>query len=819
MPRTSTPRRRSVSLLLASAVAAAVTTSLAVAAPAHALPPGDAPGAPGIAATWTSGQKQGLGTSTSLDSKVWYTLGAGTATEVYYPSIDRPQSTDLQFIVTDGGSRTSVERDDTNHQIVLADPHALEYRQVDTAKDGSYRITKTYITDSARASVLIATRFEQLTGITPLHLFVLFNPSIDGNGNDDTGAVAGPASASVLTATGGGSTTSALASSVPFGTVSNGYSGTASDGFVQLRDGHALSTRYPTASTPGNVVQTAEIPVARDTSFTLGLAFGSSSAAAVSTVQASLAAGFGDREIAYRTGWQSWFSTLAPAPSSVTRDPGLQKQYDVALMAMIAHEDKTHRGAFAASLSTPWGQANSGSTPGYHAIWARDLYNTASALLVAGDRGAATRALDYILTVQERADGSIPHNSMADGSSTGLDGLQYDEFAFPAVLAGRLGATDATRWAEIKLTMDYLVAHGPSTPQERWEEQGGYSPSTIAAEVAGLVSAADIARINGDTASAKRYLDTADLWQASIESWTVTHTGSIATPHYERIDPIGQPDAGSVVNDTNGAGSKDARDLIDAGFLELSSLGVKPADDLAIAASAGVVDATLKTTTPSGAMWYRYNQDGYGEHADGSAFNGTAGGIGRPWPVLTGERGQYEVANGRDGTPYLASMAAAANEGYLIPEQVWDKAPVGNLIPGEATDSAAPLAWAMAKYVLLANSISAGRNVETPALVAARYAGAIDTTFTERASTAWGESVFVVGNIPALGGWDPAKAIRLSSVGYPDWSVRVSLPAGTAIEYKFIKVDGAGKVTWESGSSRQNTLPGSGDISYPSVWK
>ncbi|WP_440711498.1 glycoside hydrolase family 15 protein [Herbiconiux sp. YIM B11900] len=799
--------------------AATVTGTLALAAPAQALPPGDAPGAPGVAATWTSGQKQGLGTATSLDSKVWYTLGAGTATEIFYPSIDRPQTTDLQFIVTDGSSRTSVERDDTTHQIVLADPHALEYRQVDTAKDGSYRISKTYITDSSRASVLIATRFEQLSGTTPLHLFVLFNPSIDGNGNDDTGSVSGPASAPVLTATGGGSTTSALASSVPFGSVSNGYSGSASDGFVQLRDAHTLSSRYPTASTPGNVVQTAEIPVARDTTFALGLSFGTSAAAAVSTVQASLSAGFGDREIAYRTGWQSWFSTLKPDPSSVTRDPELQKQYDVALMAMSAHEDKTHRGAFAASLSTPWGQANSGSTPGYHAVWARDLYNTASALLVAGDRAAATRALDYILTVQERADGSIPHNSMADGSSTGLDGLQYDEFAFPAVLAGRLGATDASRWVKIKLTMDYLVSHGPSTPQERWEEQSGYSPSTIAAEIAGLVSAADIARINGDTASAKRYLDTADLWQASIESWTVTHTGTIATPHYERIDPIGQPDTGSVVNDTNGAGSKDARDLIDAGFLELTSLGVKPADDLVVAASVGVVDSTLKTTTPSGPAWYRYNQDGYGEHADGSPFNGTAGGIGRPWPVLTGERGQYEVANGRDGAPYLASMAAAANEGYLIPEQVWDSAALGHFTPGEATDSAAPLAWAMAKYVLLANSISAGRNVETPALVSARYAGAIDTTFTERASTVWGENVFVVGSIPALGNWDPAKAIRLSSAGYPDWSVRVSLPAGTAIEYKFIKVDGAGKVVWESGSNRQNTLPTSGDITYTSSWK
>lgn len=807
--------RRILSSALAVGIVAAglgfVPIPSATAAPLVPL----APGAPGVAATWTSGDKHGLGTAVSDASKVWYTLGSGTTTEVFYPTVDRPQVQDLQFVVTDGVSRTYVERDDTVHETTLVDPEALEYRQTDTAKDGSFRITKTYVTSPGRPTLLIATRFEQLTGTTPLHLYVLFNPSAGGDGNANRGSTVD----GMLTSQGGPSS-AALASSSGFGDTTTGYSGTSSDPYRQLTADHRLSTLYGAAAADGNVVQSAEIAVGRDTSFTLALGFGSTLDEAKGSAAGALLDGFAATESAYTAGWHGYLASLSPAPSSVAGTP-LETQYDVAVMTLRAHEDKTVRGAFVASLSVPWGQAVPGTmaNPGYHAIWARDLYQVATALLAAGDRAGASRALDYMLNVQQRADGSMPHNTMVDGSDTGLTGIQLDEVAFPAVLASMLGRSDSATWAKLKLSADYLVSHGPSTPQERWEEQAGFSPSTIAAEIAGLVASADIAVKNGDRASATRYLDTADLWRASLESWTVTHTGSIGTPHYERIDPIGAPDAGTTVCDTNGAGCTDARDLVDGGFLELVRLGIRSADDPTIAASVAVVDAQLRVDTPSGAMWRRYNRDGYGEHADGSPFNGTAGGIGRPWPVLAGERGQYELANGRDAMPYLRSMAATANDAYMIPEQVWDTADTGRFTAGEATDSAAPLAWAMAQYVRLAQSISAGRNVDTPAVVAARYATGVEATFRANATTTWGESVYVVGSIPALGSWDTSKAIRLSSAAYPDWAVEVALPAGVTVEYKYIRKSADGKVTWESGANRVVTLPGSGSPVYRDTWR
>lgn len=807
--------RRILSSLTAVGVLAVglglVPISSATAAPVVPV----APGAPGVAATWTSGDKHGLGTATADSSKVWYTLGAGTTTEVFYPTVDRPQVQDLQYVVADGASRTYVERDDTVHETTLVDPEALEYRQTDTAKDGSFRITKTYVTSPSRQTLLIATRFEQLSGTTPLHLYVLFNPSTGGDGNANRGGTVD----GMLTSQ-GGSTSAVLASSLGFGDTTTGYSGTASDPYRQLTADHRLSTLYGSAATDGNVVQSAEIPVGRDTSFTLALGFGSTLTDAQGSAAGALGDGFAATEAAYVTGWHGYLASLSPAPSSVT-GTSLETQYDVAVMTLRAHEDKTYRGGFVASLSVPWGQSVPGDLhdPGYHAVWARDLYQTATALLAAGDRAAAGRALDYMLTVQQRPDGSMPHNIYVDGRDTSLTVIQLDEVAVPAILASMLGRSDRATWSKLKLSADYLLAHGPSTPQERWEEQAGFSPSTIANEIASLVAAADIAAKNGDTASAARYRDTADLWRASLESWTVTHSGAIPTAHYERIDGAGAPDDSSTICDSNGAGCLDERELVDAGFLELVRLGIRAADDPTIAASVSVTDARLRVETPSGPMWRRYNLDGYGEHADGSPFTKSPGGIGRPWPVLAGERGEYELANGRDAMPYLRSMAQTANDAYMIPEQVWDSADTGRFTAGEATDSAAPLAWAMAQYVRLAQSISAGRNVDTPAVVTARYATGVEATFRANATTTWGESVFVVGSIPALGGWDTSKAIRLSSAAYPDWAVEVALPAGVAIEYKYIRKSADGRVTWESGANRTVTLPGSGSPVYRDTWR
>lgn len=677
----------------------------------------DAPGAPGIASAWTTGAKQGLGTSTTTTSTIWYTIGQGITDEVYYPTVDTPDVQDLQYMVTDGSTFTDVERDATTHQVSMPDPLSLTYQQTNTARNGRYRITKTYVTDPARPTLLVRTRFQVLSG-GPLALYVLFNPSLNNSGGGDTGAT----SNGMLVGT-DGPVSSALAASTGFTAATNGYSGTPSDGFQDLTANHRLTATYDTASTPGNLVQTAQLPVGTDTTFTLALAFASSKAAAAANAGASLSAGFDAVSASYQSGWHSYLSSLAPPPASVT-SAGLTQQYDVAVMAVRAHEDKTFRGAFVASLTVPWGDAvnaDSCCTAGYHAVWARDLYEMATAEIAAGDTAAANRALDYLFTVQERADGSYPQNTRLDGTPV-FGSLQMDEVADPILLAWQLGRFDPASYAKIKPSAEYLSHHGPSTPQERWEEAGGYSPATLAAQIAALVCAADIATRNNDPGAASFYLQVADSWRARVDAWTYTTSGHLgAGQYYERIDDNGNPNDGHTLCIANGGGCFDERDVVDAGFLELVRLGVKAAGDPHVTASLPVVDASLRVTTPEGDIWHRYNHDGYGETAGGAPYTGA--GVGRAWPVLTGERGEYALAAGQAGNAMtaLVTMAGAANDGHLIPEQVWDQASDHGFTFGQGTGSATPLAWAMAQFVRLAVSISAGHNVETPSVVAARY--------------------------------------------------------------------------------------------------
>ena len=177
-------------------------------------------------------------------------------------------------------------------------------------------------------------------------------------------------------------------------------------------------------------------------------------------------------------------------------------------MTLKAQEDKTFRGAIIASMSIPWGiaaKADTAAVGGYHLVWARDLYEIATGLMAAGDRATASRALNYLFTVQQEPDGRFPQNSWLDGKPYST-ALQMDEMSYPIVLAWQLGRTDADAWKNhVRPAAEFVLAHGPVTEQERWEEMPGYSPSTIAAEIAGLICASDIALKNGATGDADRY--------------------------------------------------------------------------------------------------------------------------------------------------------------------------------------------------------------------------------------------------------------------------------------------------------------------------
>jgi glucoamylase len=669
-----------------------------------------APGGPGTMPNWTGGEKEAVGTSATWESRVWFTLQGGVLTEVYYPRLDTADVRTLEFAVTDGKS-VWLESKDLSHSITWLDERALLFRQTSRHPEGLFTLTKTYATDPSRDTLLIGVTFSASDRYA---LYVLYDPSLKNFGMGDTGysqegaLVAEKADVS-----------SALVSSVGFEQLANGFAG-VNDGCTDLLLHRQLMWTFQRAE-KGNVVQTAKLP--NISNFTLALGFGSTPVQALNNARASLQQGFEKVREAYVRGWSAYLGGLRRVNERYRR------QFHLAAMVLKAHEDKTFRGGMIASMSIPWGFASKADEPGiggYHLVWARDLYEVATALLAEGDRAGAERALDYLYRVQQKPDGSFPQNSWLDGRPYWV-ALQMDEVSYPEILAWQLGRTDRETWEKhVRPAAEFIVAHGPATQQERWEEEQGYSPSTIAAEIAGLVCAGAIARKNGADSDAERYLRVADDWAANVDKWTVTTTGHLGGPlaskgYFIRIGNNTDPNDGYQLAVHNGGGTWDERDVVDAGFLELVRLGIRAPDDPTIVRSLAIVDATIRVETPNGPGWYRYNHDGYGEKFYGGPYDGT--GIGRLWPIFTGERGEYEIAAGRDATLYIETMMRFANAGGMIPEQVWDRADPSEtkFTFGAGTGSATPLAWSMAQFIRLVVCTEQGRVVETPDVVAGRY--------------------------------------------------------------------------------------------------
>ncbi|HEX2312608.1 MAG TPA: glycoside hydrolase family 15 protein [Thermomonospora sp.] len=705
---------------------------LAPATPAHALP--DAPGAPGQNPTWAPANKDGYGTSKTLDSKVWFTLQNGAVSEIYYPDLGTPSVRDMKFAVTDGSTFADLETDGATHSTTLTDARSLTYKVVNTAKNGRWRLTKTYVTDPDRPTVLLNVDFESLTG-QPLKLYTIYNPRLSNSGSyssDDHGRTDGDA----LVAE-DGKNGSALVSAPAFAETTSGYFGSSSDGWNDLKNDFDLDGHYD-ANSNGNVVQTGRLNVTglgSSRTATIALGFGRDAGSALTTARASLTAGFADRAAEYADGWHDYVATLKPPPASLKTDRE-KAVYNSSIMILAAHEDKTYRGAFVASPTMPWAWGTNPNlenpSGAYHLVWARDTAGKAGGLLTAGDPAAADRALTYLFKRQQKSDGSFPQNSKLDGTEHWTN-TQMDEVAAPIILAWTAGRKDADTWSHVRRAADYIVANGPITKQERWENQGGYSPATIAMEIAGLVTAADIAQANGDTAARTRYLATADDWQSKLKSWTVTTTGPHSDkPYFLRITKDGKPNNGTTYDvGDSGPNNADQRAVVDPSFLETVRLGVLPPNDPDILSTIPVVDQQLSDMTPSGRHWHRYNWDGYGEQDNGGEWNfgfpqGSQTTKGRLWPLFAGERGEYEISAGRpgDAAQRLTDMAATSTQAGLLPEQVWDnRAPAGGggHVAGRPTFSATPLGWAHGQYVRLAWSIQQNRHLGTPSIVACRY--------------------------------------------------------------------------------------------------
>jgi glucan 1,4-alpha-glucosidase len=725
---------------------------------------------PGSLAHFDLARKDCLGTARNTTSKVWFTVANGVLSDVYYPTADNTNVETLQFIVTDGLTFTDLQARDMTYTVTAPDSRSLVCRVTSTAKSGRYQITTDYLTDPSRNTVLIHSSFVPLSGtLLNYHLYVRYDPSINGNGGGGSGNGGGDSGA-IDTTTGHNvpvafdtTTTSqaanrtyavpvysALDASNSFTQVSNGFAGAGSDGQVQLDATHALGVTYDSASN-GNLVQTTQVDLSSGGDFSLALGFGTTQGDAVMAAEGTLGAPFGQLRKAFSADWRTYDAGLTAPPGSfagTTRPEWRQlvDEYYMSANVVKASEDKTFPGAIVASLASPWGQAISAGDPNnlffgsYREVFARDLYEAWTGLMVDGDLQTARDALLFLFNRQQLADGSMPRNSLLNGKvAPDSFGSQLDEAAYPLIMASQLGMTDAVLYQNhVRPAIDFVIAHGPAFGVERWEEQSGFSPSTIAAEVAGLIAGAGLADANGDTRTARIAVGVADDWQRSLPGWAVTSNGPLTShPYYIRLSKTGDPNAAISYNLGNGGLTLDQRSVIDQGFLEMVRLGLMPASDPTIAESLPVVDATIKADTSTGAGFHRYNGDGYGDRAgDGRPWAPTGQGTGHLWPVLAGERGEYEIATGSDGSALtrLEAMQGGASGVGLIPEQDWEGAdlsasPFGSdsttasigFRNGGAAGSASPLTWSAAQYVRLMRDLASGKILEQPADTANRY--------------------------------------------------------------------------------------------------
>ncbi|MBI2997387.1 MAG: glucan 1,4-alpha-glucosidase [Deltaproteobacteria bacterium] len=680
-------------------------------------------GRPGIEPRWTHGGKEGVGTAYAASSRIWFTLWNGIITEVYYPTVDRPQIRDLQYLITDGESFFHEEKRHLRSKTERVSVHALEYRITNTDPDGRYTIVKEIISDPHLPCVLQHTRLEgQSRFLSRLRVYALCAPHIEVGGWGNNAQVVEVSGRQILVAEKGG-TWLALGATALFTQLSCGYVG-KSDGWTDLAENFQMDWEFDRAL-DGNVALTGELELKGPREFTVGLALGDGLHSAATTLFQALGVPFKEHR-----------NTKMLPLEKVSGDRG--NLYHGSVSLLLAHEDKSYPGAMIASFSIPWGEAKGDEDMGgYHLVWTRDMVNSVTGLLAAGNSETALRALIYLATSQQ-VDGGFPQNFWIDGEPY-WRGIQLDEVAFPILLAWRLRRENALQdfdpYSMVKRAASYLVRNGPATQQERWEEAGGYSPSTLASSIAALICAASFARERGDDATGRFLEEYADFLECHIESWPVTTEGTVIPEikrHYIRIHPVDvyntcpneDPNTGILTIANRPPADRrefPAKEIVDAGFLELVRYGIRKPDDPLIVDSLRVADAVLKVETPVGPCWHRYNHDGYGQREDGGPFEGW--GKGRAWPLLTGERGHYEFAAGRNVKLFIRAMERFASPTGLLPEQIWDEPdrPEIHMHLGRPTGSAMPLMWAHAEYIKLLRSVYDGQVFDLIPEVKERY--------------------------------------------------------------------------------------------------
>ena len=669
--------------------------------------------------TWASARKDMVGTSLG-SSRLWFTIAQGIVTEVYCPRIDIPQIKDLGFIIADDHGFWVELRRLGSYSVTLAKPGVPAVKIVHRHPRFTFTLE---ICPSQRRDALLL-RYE-LQGDKGLRPYALLSARLGEDAESELAWVAAHNGRTVLWAEQG-----------PFGLAlcaadcngndawlrcSAGCFG-HSDGWQDFSESGRMTWQYDSAG-PGAVALIGELlPQGR-----LALGLATSKEAAATLAVSSLMDDFSSEWDSQCRAWESWLAKL----SRPTMRGDLDNMLLLSATVLKVHEDQTFRGATVASLSIPWGDACQ-SRGGYHLVWPRDLVETAGAFVAMKAYHSARDVLRYLIATQQK-DGHWFQNQWLGGTPF-WQGIQLDEAAFPILLVSLLHAHDALHNIPVKNMIEralrFIAREGPATTQDRWEEDAGINTFTLAITIAALVEGCVF--LEGD---AKVFaLRLADCWNATIEDWSFVKDSALArelgvsgyfmrTVPEDRLTHDGDQAEKILIKNLAHDPDLPCSAQISTDFLQLVRYGLRRADDPSILDSLKAVDHLLKTETPSGPVWHRYNSDGYGEHADGSAFDGT--GQGRGWPLLTGERGHYALAAGEDVLPYLESMMRMASPLGMIPEQVWDSDPIAeyDLSPGKPSGSAMPLVWAHSEFIKLCYSQSLGYPVDRPAATWARYQG------------------------------------------------------------------------------------------------
>lgn len=662
-------------------------------------------GAPGIAPTWCSSDKDFV--TTALGSaRLWATVGHGIVNEIYWPSTGQPQIRDLGFYLVNDRRWVDLKR---VRQYRLATPGPDLPALTITHNGADYELQLELLPDPQRDVLLI--RYA-ITG--DYRLVVILAPHLGTTGHDNNAWIEDGSGYAQR-----GDAAVCLTADVPLEGLSCGYVG-ASDGWQDLNAHGRLTYDFEYAD-HGTVAITAQLAAMRGV---LALGFADSSYGAHTLARTALGTSFEATRTEFLQAWHAWGTALTlPQPNATLGDAAR-----LSAAVLKIHEDRQYPGAVVASLSVPWGNSTD-SLGGYHLVWPRDAALTAFAFCAAHQHQDARNILANLMGAQQR-DGHWAQNYFPSGAPFWA-GVQLDEAAFPVLLAAKLRELGESELPDtvhmVRNAAGFISATGPSSPQDRWEENPGVSPFTLAIAIAALVAAEPWL-----TDEQRDYaLDLADDWNERLENWCYVCDTELARRngvdgYYVRLGDANKSSAlaGSVLLRNRSGETIEASALVSMDFSWLVRLGLRHALDKRVTDTIAVVDATLKVDTPSGALYHRYNEDGYGEYPDGRPFDGS--GVGRAWPLLVGERGHLVLQAGGDPLVELQTMWNCASIGGLLPEQVWDSDPIPalDLFPGRPSGSAMPLLWTHAEFLKLMVARELKRPVELLRAVERRYENA-----------------------------------------------------------------------------------------------